>query len=123
MPLGQQGLKVLALARGKCGQLPGQGQGLSRDWLSFRKWASGSAQHSVSGLGFGGLSLLGVAWALSESVGTGAQRQKEDAWVANLSPGGGGRRGLPPSNGLLEFFRCIIQQKDVGERLSGLSPG
>lgn len=88
------------------GNYPGQGQGLSLDRLSYRKWAPGSAQHSVSGLGFGGLSLLGVAWPLSESVGTGAQRQKEDTWVANLSTEGGGSSLLSnKSNGLLEFFR------------------
>lgn len=90
MPLGQQRLKVLALASGNVGNYLGQGQGLSRDRLSYRKWAPGSAQHSVFGLGFGEIFLLGVAWALSDSVGTGAQRQEEDAWVANLSTGGRG---------------------------------
>lgn len=59
-----------------------------------------------------------------ESVGTGAQRQKEDDWVANLSSGG---EGISPllsnkSNGLLEFFRCTIRQKEMGEGLAGLSP-
>lgn len=63
----------------------GQEQGLGQGRLSHRKWAPVLPSTLCLAWDLEGFLYWGWPGLLLESVGTGAQRQKEDAWISDLS--------------------------------------